>query len=127
MAEKRDFNYYQHSEAKTGYGQLVKFTAHPDDVDQVKQNLQLVRTITTPPTHKINVPHGGYGRYSRFDVQHLTLTGFNHEGKPQRAYAGGRGGYIEALQINDAPDGRVQTVLHEYEGAVGAHFVEFAT
>ncbi len=127
MAEAHEFTSYTYSEGRTGFGQLVEFTTRPEDVDKVKATLEIVRTITTPPTHKVNVNHGSFGQYSRYDVEHLKLTSQDATGEARRAYAGGRGGYIEALQINDALDGRVATVLHEYETAIGSHFAEFQT
>jgi len=112
--EGRKFNCYTYSEAKTGAGQLLEFTCRPEDVEKVKEFLKIVRTIDVPVTGTVNISHGGYGKYTRFDIV-------------QHKYAGGGIGYIEVLEIKNPPDGRHGIVLHEYSGPGGSIFYEFKT
>jgi len=59
--------------------------------------------------------HGCYARTTGFSII-------------QHAYAGALTGYLEALEIADAPDGRHRVVLVRYAGGTGFYqFVEFAT
>lgn len=113
------FSTYTFSEVRTGGGQFVEFTCTPDDVEQVKEFLgRSVRTIDIPVTGRVNVGHGGYGRYTRYDIE-------------QHDYAGGGGpgcgGYIEVLEIKDAPDGRCGIVIHEDNTRDGSVFTEWET
>lgn len=89
-----------------------------DDVNLLQQAIPSLRSIEFPTSHRVNVVYGGYGRYSRFDIT-------------QHYYAGGgwpgNGGYVEVLEIKDAPDGRVGNVVHEDNNRQGAHFTEFET
>jgi len=112
MTENR-FSSYTFGEGRTGIGQLVKFACRPEDVEKVKEFLEsTVRDIDIPTTGRVQVPHGGYGRYTRFDVV-------------QHKYAGGGGGFIEALKIKNPPDNRCGFVIHEYSGYSGSVFWEF--
>jgi hypothetical protein len=109
---KQRFDIYTHSEGKTGLGQLVEFTCHPDDVNKVKESLQIIRTVGIPTSGRTSVGHGGYGRYSRFDIA-------------QHKYAGGGNGYIEVLEIKNPPDNRCGLVIHEWNSYDGSIFNEF--
>ncbi len=105
---------YTFGEARTGHGQLVEFTCRPEDSEKIAEFLKQVRSINIPTTGRISVPHGGYGRYTRYDIV-------------QHKYAGGGDGYIEALEIRNPPDGRCGYVIHEYHGCSGSGsvFYEF--
>ncbi len=101
------------AEAKTKSGQLVSFEAHPDDVQSVKEFLfSNIKSIDIPTTGRVNVTHGGYGRYTRYDIL-------------QHKYGGGGPGYIEALEIRNSPDGKCGYVVHHYTCYVGSDFFEF--
>jgi len=112
-ARKR-LNRYTYAEGQTNIGHMVEFTCHPDDIEKVKVALEDIRTIHPPVNHKVNVGHGSYGRYSRFNIE-------------QHKYAGGRGGFIEVLEVRNAPDGRCGIVFHQYDTRDGSVFYEFET
>lgn len=114
MSEDK-FNSYTYGEGKTGIGQLVGFSCRSGETDKVKEFLEEnIRAVEIPITKEINVEHGGFGRYTRFDVE-------------QHRYAGGMFGYIEALEIKNPPDGRCGYVIHEYGSGNGSEFYEFST
>lgn len=114
------FSSYTYGEGKTAIGQIVKFTCRQGDNAEVAKFLrEKVRTIDVPTTGRVNVPHGGYGRYTRYDIV-------------QHKYAGGGpdcGGwaYIEVLEIKDAPDGRKEFVIHQCDSSKGSFFSEWQT
>lgn len=113
MGNKDYFSCYTHSEGRTGGGQLVEFTCRPEEVGLVKSFLEKIRTIDTPSTSKVSVPHGSYGQYTRYDVI-------------QHNYAGGGGGYVEVLEIKNPPDGRCGIVINEYQNGESV-FTEWDT
>jgi len=114
---KDKFNSYTFSEGKTGIGQMVEFTCRSEDVDKVKEFLETIRTIDIPTTGRVNVGHGCYGRYTRFDiVQHKYAGGGNEGG----------GGYIEVLEIKNPPDRRCGIVIYEYTTYGNSVFYEFS-
>jgi hypothetical protein len=104
---------YTYGEGLTADGHLVKFTCRPEDVEKALEALKLFKDIEPPTTGRAKlVGHGSYGLYTRFDIH-------------QHKYAGGRSGYIEALEIKDAPDGRCGFVIHEYADMSGCRFYEY--
>lgn len=115
----KKFSSYTHSDGRTGIKQRVSFTCCSEDVDEVKKFLrEKVRTIEVETTHTVNVSHGGYGRYSRYQiVQHKYAGGGE----------GGCCGYIEVLEIKDAPKGRCPFVIHEWTSDRGECFTEWET
>lgn len=115
MDKKRCLTHYTYGETQTVFGELLEFTCHPDDKEEVKKFLaEKVRTVHPALTHRVTVSHGGYGRYTRYNIT-------------QHKYAGGGCGYIEALEIKEPPDGRCGNVLHEYNADTGSRFYEFTT
>jgi len=114
---KDKFDTYTFSEGSTGIGQMVEFSCCPEDVGKVKEFLKTIRTIDIPTTKRVNVVHGCYGRYTRFDiVQHKYAGGGNGSG----------GGYIEVLEIKNPPDGRCGIVIYEYSTHDNSVFYEFS-
>lgn len=115
-SEKRDdFCVYTHSEGPTGTNQLVRFSCHPSKVEAVKDFLrQHIRSIFLPQTGRTHISHGGFGKDTRYDIV-------------QRKYAGSRMGYMEVLEIKDAPDGRCGFVIYRYDGHDRSFFVEWGT
>ncbi|MDO8640762.1 MAG: hypothetical protein Q7R33_04395 [Nitrosarchaeum sp.] len=106
---------FTYSTGETANGHVVEFTCASENVDKVKELLKFVRSIERPITHKVNVEHGGYGKYTRFNID-------------QHKYAGGHGGYIEVLEIKNPPDNRHGIVIHSYSSREGqARFTEFDT
>lgn len=95
---------YKFGEGHTGQGQVVHFTAHPDNFEVARESLEHFRTINIPSAHQVNVEHGGYGRYSRYEIDQID-------------YGGSRYGYYEILDIKDAPDDRVPVVSHGFMGS----------
>jgi hypothetical protein len=121
MEESNRFSSYTHGEGRTGKGQLVEFTCHPDDAEKVRKFLSdNVRTIDIPVTSRVSVSHGGYGQYTRYDIK-------------QHDYAGGGPGegggwcYIEVLEIKNPPDSRWGIVVNECESYRGSVFTEWDT
>lgn len=130
--KKKRSSYTWRGEMRTGGGQLVSTdvligdisgdsTAIDERFRQVTTALQHVSHIRLPDTHPANVPHGGYGRYSRY-----TITQHRYAG----GGGGGNGGYLELLEIADPPDNRAGWVVYVYFRGVDKHvncFYEFAT
>ena len=114
----KDFSVCTFAEARTGGRQLIQFTCRPEDVKKIKEFLKLIEKIEIPTTRRTLVSHGGYGRWSRFEIV-------------QHRYAGGGylgdGGYIEVLEIKNPPDGRHGVVVHQFNWLEGSIFVEFKT
>ncbi|MCW1888809.1 MAG: hypothetical protein KIH67_004660 [Candidatus Moranbacteria bacterium] len=114
------FSSYSFGEARTGIGQLVHFSLPSKNRERsariIKAVLRrLVRHIDIYATKPVtNVTHGGYGRYTRYNMT-------------QHQYAGSRGGYIEILEIQDAPDDRWPFVIYEYRPERESHFSEWET
>src|SRR5665647_75965 len=96
----------RYTEAHTDDGLLVSFATEPAEVDEIKAMFSRVVHLGIPTSHRVNLSHGGYGRYSRY---HIT----------QHKYAGGGPGetggwsYIEVLEIRNPPDERCRFILHE--------------
>ncbi len=123
MSEKKDFVIYTYSEVKTAGGQVVKFSCEPDDVEKIKKFIgSLVKGIEIPQAKEISgVGHGGYGRYSRFEVKQHKYAG--------RGYPG-CGGYIEVLQIFNPIEGKCGNIFYSYhqqEYSTFAYFIEWET
>ena len=92
----------RYGEGSTADGQLIRFTTPDEDVEEAKTFLkEHFSIVELPVTHTTNVEHGGYGRYSRFDIEQLE-------------YWAGPTGYYEVLDIKDAPDGHHPYVSHSY-------------
>jgi hypothetical protein len=88
-------------EGRTGIGQMVEFTCLSDVKEQVVEFLRTnICRIDIPTTGRVNVAHGGYGQYTRYDIK-------------QHKYAGGGSGFIEALEIKNPPDSRWGIVINE--------------
>lgn len=95
-------DHYTYTEVHTANGSLFTIHCHPDDVEEVKAFFAgHVRDIEMPVDHKVNVSHGSYGQYSRYEIV-------------QHRYAGGEGCYMEVLEIKNPPEGRWGIILHQY-------------
>lgn len=115
---KREFGSYTGGEVKTAGGQTVHFTCSFEDRAKVADFLaQHVRDIDVPMTGTVNVPHGSYGRYTRYDVTQHQYAGYSGED--------GGGGYIEVLEIKDPPNERNGFVILDYRSHVGSVFSEW--
>lgn len=120
MREEDLFSSYTYVEGKTGTGQLLEFTCKPGDTEEIKRTLSgKVRTINPPITGMVNIPHGCYGRYTRFNITQHGYGGSDAESTGQ--------GYWEALEIHNSPDGRCGFVVHIYSTLKGSIFYEFST
>jgi hypothetical protein len=105
---------YRFGESVTRKGQAVNFTCSPNSFEDVKRFFQTyVRTVDVPTTGRVNISHGSYGKYTRYDVA-------------QHKYAGGGAGYIEVLEIKNPPDDRCGFVIYEYHDGAGV-FTEWET
>jgi hypothetical protein len=113
------FSSYTYGEGRTGTGQLVKFSCPPEELERVKKFLkENVLAIDIPTTGRVNVGHGGYGRYTRYDITQYKYAG---GGNP------GSGGFIEVLEIKNPPEGRWGIVIYEYNSHGGSVFSEWET
>ncbi len=101
-SKDKEINCYTYGEVNTANGQLLSFSCSPDDVSSVKDFISTkVRGIDIPTTGRTNVQHGGYGCYTRFNIN-------------QHRYAGGGPGFIEVLEIFNPPEDRKGFVIYEY-------------
>ena len=115
MEPEDRFSSYVSGEGRTGIGQLVEFTCPPGTQEEVAQFLQRnIRTINIPITGQVEIAHGTYGQYTRYDIV-------------QHDYAGGSSGYIEVLEIRNPPDGRSSIVINECTSHKGGVFTEWET
>jgi hypothetical protein len=96
---------YRYGEGETREGQVVQFTAPSDEFELARGALQHFRDIRLPSSAVVNVEHGGYGRYSRYEIEQVDYGGGQNE-------AGG--GYYEILNIKNAPEGRHPIVSRGY-------------
>ena len=81
-------------------------------VSKVKRLFEKIQDIGIPMTREVSVSHGAYGRYTRYAIA-------------QHEYAGGPGGFVEVLEIENPPDERCGNVIHEYSSNEGSIFHEF--
>ena len=127
MDEK--FNSCVHSEVRTGAGQLVKLSysvpivADKEELEKIKESVKeffatQIRDIDIPITGRVNVGHGGYGQYTRYDITQHKYAGGGYQGN---------GGYIEVLEIKNPPDNRWGIVINEYKSPGGSVFTEWET
>lgn len=112
----KKFSSYSFGEARTGIGQLIKFSA-PNEGKAfriIKAVIRrYIRSIDIYATKEIkNMTHGSFGRYTRYDIT-------------QHDYAGGRGGYIEVLSIADPPEERNPYVIHDHRANGQSSFSEW--
>ncbi len=104
-------------EVMAGNGQMVRLLVTSESEAAVRAAFAQVHRIDLPVTHRVNVQHGGYGMYSRYDLVQHKYAGSDSEC--------GIGGYIEALEIRDPPDGYWPYVLYEWISDRGGTFAEF--
>lgn len=99
-------------------GQPVNLCTRWNDRERVRAMIrESVVDIHLPKTHRVNVSHGSYGRYSRYELDQRKYAGGGH---------GASGGYMEALAIELSPTGHGRGIFHEQGG--GLHrFVEYDT
>lgn len=108
---------YRYGEGRTITGQMVEFSCPVDDVEQVSEFLRThVRRIDIPTTGRVNVPHGGYGQYTRYEIVQHRYAGGGYDGNC---------GYIEVLEIKNSPDERWGIVINEYTSRNGSVFTEW--
>lgn len=120
MNEPNSFTTYSLGECRTAIGQVIEFTCRPDEVSQIREFIEKsIRTISTPVTGNF-VKHGSYRTYTRYKII-------------QHKYAGGGPGdeggwgYIEVLEMSEAPDGRCGIVINECTSLSGSIFTEWET
>lgn len=114
----RKFDSYTFGEVQTAGGQTVCFTCSSHDRESVAAFLaEHIRGIDVPTTGKVNVSHGGYGRYTRYDIVQHRYAGYDGED--------GGGGYIEVLEVRNPPNERNGFVIFDYRFREGAVFSEW--
>jgi hypothetical protein len=97
---------------------VVTMDCIPESVEKIREALLDVKYIDLPVTGRVILPHGGYGRASRFKAKQHRYAGGGY---------GGCGGFVELLEINDPPDGRWPIVINEYDSEKGSRFHKFAS
>jgi hypothetical protein len=111
----------QYIEVTTATGEIVHLSVPPEDTDTIKKLLARASSLNTPFDHPVNVQHGGFGRYSRYQINQLEYA----------ATDGEDGGYvyIELLVITNPPEGRCGIVIHESGSHLmgGSVFTEWET
>ncbi|MBP9727974.1 MAG: hypothetical protein KBD27_01205 [Candidatus Moranbacteria bacterium] len=115
---KREFGSYTFGEVQTAGGQTVHFTCGIDDRAKVAGFLaEHVRDVYVPTTGTVDVLHGGYGCYTRYDVTQHKYAGYDGEE--------GGGGYIEVLEVKNPPNERNGFVILDYRFHEGTVFSEW--
>ena len=118
MDDENRFNSYNLGEFVTGGGQIVDIAWSNQELDkeELARILGSIKTIKSAVTGAVQVPHGGYGQYTRYQVV-------------QHDYTGSIDGYAEVLEIKDPPDGRHGIVINQQSVYHGKDccFVEFDT
>ena len=66
---------YRYGEGATREGQVVQFTAPSDEFELARNALQHFRDIRLPSSTQVNVEHGSYGRYSRYELEQVDYGG----------------------------------------------------
>lgn len=122
MDDEERFSSYSYGEARTGNGQVVEFsyptTSSREEIASfIKTH---VRDIDLPATRQVNVGHGGYGQYSRFNIKQHKYAG----GGPGES---GGWGYIEVLEIQNPPNEKLGIVINERTSRDGGTFTEWDT
>lgn len=122
VKEKKDFSITTYSEVCTAGGQMVTIQCRSEDVEKITEILKEdIKYIDVPVTGRVkNVSHGGYGRYTRYDIAQHKYAGGDCE-------SGGDGGFIEALEIKNPPENRCGFIIHEYNSGTGSIFYEFSS
>lgn len=112
---QKKFSSYTYGEARTGMGQLVKFSCPTEFKDKIINFFRdHLREVDLPTTGVFNISHGGYGRYTRYNMT-------------QHDYAGGGSGFIEVLEIRNAPDQRCSFIVYQYHCYGKSDFTEWET
>jgi len=117
MFDENRFMAYTYSEFFTGFGQVVEISWLNQEVsrEDLKKVLKSIRTIEPKVTSAVQVPHGGLGKCTRYQIV-------------QHDYFGSIGGYAEVLEIKDPPDNRCGVVINKhFVYNDDCCFVEFGT
>lgn len=91
-------------EVRTIGGQILRFEATPEMFDEVKAFIEAHAIFLSNMQSERIVGKGGCGFYSRYRIEQLKYAGGGHSGN---------GGFIEALEITDPPDGRCGFILYQ--------------
>lgn len=109
--------FQSYGEARTASDQNVSFVAK-DIGQEDARRLIAEHFIRLEPTltHKTEVEHGGYSRYSRYDIE-------------QKEYWSSARSFYEILEIKDAPEGRHPFVSYAHSvkegGSPESYFLEW--
>lgn len=87
-------------ECLTGAGQMINVTCNYGNLKNVQEFVKdNIWSANFPTTRQSSTTHGSYGAYSRYQLK-------------QHHYAGGGSGYVEVLEILDAPGERHNIVIN---------------
>jgi hypothetical protein len=112
---RRTFTCYSFFEARDGLGRVVQFSSERQDTEAITSAIAVTREICPPPrTHLTQTGEGISNYASRYAIH-------------RHRYAGGGSGYIELLEIRDAPDGRHSIVLNSRPAWDRRSFTEWQT
>jgi len=104
---------YTHISCPTADGQNVMVECPYDKQEEVRRFFaENIFSVRTPVSHKANVEHGCFEKYSRYDL-------VKHD------YGASMASYIELLEIKDAPDGRASVVINYHGPNFDSFFCEW--
>lgn len=104
---------YTHISCPTADGQNVMVECPYDKQEEVRRFFaENIFSVRTPVSHKANVEHGCFEKYSRYDLA-------KHD------YGASMASYIELLEIKDAPDGRASVVINYHGPSFDDFFCEW--
>jgi len=75
MTTSTSIRSYRYAEAHTNDGLFVSFATEAEQVDEVKGMFGKVLHLDIPSSHRVNIQHGGYGRYSRYNIEQHKYAG----------------------------------------------------
>lgn len=115
MNEDKRFQSLKYGEIRTNDGKVIRFASNAEEFEKVQSFLKEHLYSVTPQVEaQVNISHGAYGRYSRYEVAQLD-------------YAGAPRGYAEVLEISDPPDNRCGHVINQYDAVGDSYYTEWAT
>jgi hypothetical protein len=93
---------------------LINLCCPYGEADETQKIIrEKIWSIGIPQTQKTEISHGSYVEYSRYHLK-------------QHEYSGGQGGFIEVLEIINAPEDRANFVVYSHTHGTGA-FYEWET
>jgi hypothetical protein len=105
-------------EVRTAKNELLKLWVLQGQEEAVRQAFAQIDRVQQPDTRRASVHHSAYGWYTRYTITQHDYVGGGHPGA---------GGFMEVLEIQDAPSDRHGVVIHEHNSDGVSWFFEFTT